>query len=83
MLAIIRGTGPMILGKAKDFSELLKIDHFEPNNVWLGQWKNKENFSFHHLQGEKSAFDKEGGIIGNIFLFTNMYHVTNLNVDST
>lgn len=43
----------MILGKAKKFSELLKIDHFE-------LWKNKENFSFHDLQGEKSAFDKEG-----------------------
>lgn len=53
-------SGPMIMEKAKDFSKLLGIENFEPNNGWLGRWKNKENVSFHRMHGEQSAADKEG-----------------------
>lgn len=35
--AIINGL--RILGKAKQFSGLLKTECFEPNDGWLGQWK--------------------------------------------
>ena len=52
--------GPMIIQKANEVSKLLKIENFVITSSWLGWWKNKENVSFHCVNGEQSATDKEG-----------------------